>query len=159
MKAQLSEIFFESSSKKDFPDEASRESFFYKYLGFYLEHFPELTLVAEEKRILGYVVAAPDSSIPELNKIQPHLEIFKEHIQKYPAHLHINCHAESRGQGLGSKLITRIEEVLRTSNINGLHIMTGPDSLNRNFYRKLGFTYEFIGDFQGSPILFMGKVL
>ena len=159
MREELREIFFESSTKKDFPDEASRENFFHKYLGFYLEQYPDLTWVAQGDRILGYVAAAPHSSSPELNKLQPHLEVFTEHIHKFPAHLHINCHAESRGQGIGGKLISKIEEELKARNINGLHIMTGPDSLNKNFYRKLGFTYELMGNFQGSAILFMGKVL
>lgn len=157
--SEVKEIFFESSTKKTFKDDAEKGLFFEKYLGHYLRNHPSLCLVAVSDRVLGYVVAAPDSEGEELNKLQPHLETFKKHFVKYPAHLHINCHFESRGLGVGGQLIKAVEALLRSQGISGLHIMTGPDSPNQSFYKKLGFDFQTELNFQGSSILFMGKSL
>lgn len=156
---EVRDIFFESSTKKDFKDEAEKEAFYYKYLGFYLEHFPELCLVAVDEKVLGYVVGSPDTENAELLSIQPHLKTFEEYFNKYPAHLHINCHADSRGRGVGSSLILEMVEALQKRKIKGLHIMTGPDAENKCFYKKLGFNFQVVQDFRGSPILLMGKEL
>lgn len=156
---ELREIYFESSAKKEFKDDEEKKAFYWKYLGFYLTHFPEYVWIAKSHRVLGYVVGMPHSQDEEILKIQPHLKIFEKHFQDYPAHLHINLHAESRGMGLGSKLLTELERQLQRCNITGLHIMTGPDSRNKNFYSRLGFDFEVTLEFGGSPILLMGKRL
>jgi GNAT superfamily N-acetyltransferase len=157
---EIKEIFFESSVKKDFKDEAEKEAFFYKYAGFYLHHFPELCFVAlKEKRVMGYVLGSTITDSDELLKLQPHLKIFASEYVLFPAHLHINCHHESRGMGLGRILIAAFERALNERNINGLHIMTGVNSENRKFYKKVGFDHEVMEDFHGSVILFMGKKL
>lgn len=157
---QVREIFFESSTKKDFKDEAEKESFYEKYLGFYLRHYPELAWVAlDDGQVLGYLVGTSSSCDEELMRIQPHLSVFKKYYKNYPAHLHINCHAQSRGQGIGAQLVKAFEERLKTMNIGGFHIMTGPDALNKKFYQKLGLDFEVVENFHASPILFMGKSL
>ena len=159
MYKEVREIFFESSTKKTFKDEAEKESFYEKYLGFYLNHYPQFAWVARNERVLGYVIVAPETRNPELQKLQPHLQVFDSLFQSYPAHLHINCHHESRGHGVGSKLIHEAEIKLRQLNIKGLHIMTGSDAANKNFYKKLGFDFQTELNFHGSTILFMGKSL
>lgn len=156
---ELREIFFESSTKKEFKDVAEKEAFFQKYLGFYLEHYPELAWVAMSDKVLGYVVVSPESNSEELTKLQPHLKTFDSECEKFPAHLHINCHSDSRGLGVGSKLIHKVVQTLKKNNIKGLHIMTGLASKNRSFYKKLGFSFEVERNFHGSSILFMGKSL
>lgn len=157
---QVREIFFESSTRKEFKDESEREAFFQKYVGFYLDHYPELAWIGfSGEKVLGYLVAAPRSSDPELDKIQPHLKAFEAFFKDYPAHLHINCHHESRGMGLGSQLVRVLVAELKIMRIPGLHIMTGPDSQNRSFYKKLGFDFESEVPFRGTPILFMGRRL
>ena len=159
MNKEVREIFFESSTKKSFKDDAEKEAFYEKYLGFYLRNFPELAWVAMGTRVLGYVIVAPTSDDQKLLELQPHLKIFTEHFASYPAHLHINCHHESRGLGVGSKLIAEAEKKLRALNIKGLHIMTGHDAANKSFYKKLGFDFQTELNFHGSTILFMGKSL
>jgi GNAT superfamily N-acetyltransferase len=160
MLLELREIFFETSSLKEFKDAASKEAFFTKYLGFYLEHYPHFCFVVErDERILGYVAGASESLSDALLSIQPHLEVFRDEISKYPAHLHINFHRDAQGHGFGRKLISHFEGILKTHNINSLHIMTGPDASNRYFYQKLGFTFQIVKDFQTSSILFMGKTI
>lgn len=156
---ELREIYFESSARKDFKDDSEKEAFFWKYLGFYLEHYPEFVWIAKGSRILGYVVGSPLSDDSALYSIQPHLETFKNYFKDYPAHLHINLHSDARGQGLGSKLLKELEEQLQELDITGLHIMTGVDSRNKNFYTRLGFDFQKTLEFSGHPILFMGKDL
>lgn len=157
--AEMREIFFESSTKKDFKDEAEKEQFFEKYLGFYLRHFPDLAFVAVDQRLLGYVVGAPRSDDPELKSLQPHLSTFEQHFLRFPSHLHINCHFEARGQGIGRKLVLALEAELKKRHVNGLHIMTSPDAVNKNFYTSLGFHEQILQDFRGVSILLMGKAL
>jgi ribosomal protein S18 acetylase RimI-like enzyme len=159
MLSEVREIFFKTSAIKEFKDHSSKEAFFYKYLGYYLEHYPQLAFVVVDKNVLGYVVAASETLLKDLVLIQPHLEVFSQEIKTYQAHLHINFHLSAQGQGFGRKLIAQVESVLKSHDIKGLHVMTGPDSQNRFFYQKLGFTFEIVKEFQSSRILFMGKTI
>lgn len=157
---EIVEIFYESSTKKTFKDEDERKRFFEKYCGFYLKTYPELALVAvKDGKVMGYVVASPISEGHEIDALQPHMQVFKEQFHNYPSHLHINCHFESRGLGIGRMLIQALEEKLKLLNIHGVHIMTGVDSENKNFYSRLGFDFTKTLDFNGTPILLMGKKL
>lgn len=155
-KTQVSEIFFESSTKKEFKDQKEKEAFEWKYLGFYLAYYPEYAWIAlQDQQVLGYVLGMPFTQDPSLYAIQPHLKAFEEAFKKFPAHLHINCHADSRGKGVGKVLVNTILQQMRSEGIKGLHIMTGPQSDNRIFYQKLNFNYEFTLN----SILFMGIAL
>lgn len=154
---ELDEIFFESSTKKDFKDAAEKEAFKWKYLGFYLTHYPELLFVAlKDEKLLGYCLGTPVSLRSDLIQIQPHLETFGQYLSIYPGHLHINCHSALRGQGIGSKLISEFIKSLKLLGLPGCHIMTGPYSMNRAFYSRLGFNEEVILAYQGTNILMMG---
>lgn len=156
---ELREIYFESSSRKDFATADEKEAFYEKYLGHYLDHYPEYVWVAREGRILGYMIASPVTHDPELYLIQPHLRVFEEFFEDFPAHLHVNFHPMARGMGLGSKLFSELEKQFQGMKIRGIHIMTGPDSRNKMFYQRLGFNFEKTLDFRGNPILMMGKSL
>lgn len=156
---ELKDIFFESSARKTFADQNERDAFFYKYLGWYLEHYPEFCLIFKAGRVLGYVAFAPETHNEELYGIQPHLKTFEKFYLNFPAHLHINCHAESRGQGVGKQLMDQAFNKLIHLKVPGVHIMTGPDSRNKTFYDRLGFDFHRTLTFQGTPILFMGKSL
>jgi GNAT superfamily N-acetyltransferase len=152
-KDQLSEIFFETSTKKEFKNSEEKETFFWKYVGFYLSHYPEYAwLAVQEGKVLGYVLGMPFTQDPSLFAIQPHLKAFSHEFKNYPAHLHINCHHDARGKGVGKRLVHTLLGQLKAQNIPGLHIMTGPDSENKLFYQKLGFEHEFVMN----SILLMG---
>jgi GNAT superfamily N-acetyltransferase len=155
---ELRDIFFESSSKKEFASAAERESFFRKYFGIYLELYPMHIWIAHKEKVLGYCLGAPifDQRILEL---QPHLEIFRDLMEFYPAHLHINLHHDARGQGLGALLLKALEDDLTNLKISGLHLMTAADARNRAFYQRLGYHHEESRSYQGAAILFMGKRL
>lgn len=157
MKSEIRDIFFESSMKKDFKDAKEKEAFYFKYLGFYLERYPEYSWIAQDERILGYVVASPVSDDHEIFDIQPHMKEFKNFLKDYPGHLHINCHAESRGKGVGTKLVERVEAQMREQHISGLHIITETDAVNQSFYKKLGLNSLGELNFKGSALTLMGK--
>ena len=155
-RAQVDAIFFEASTRKEFKDQEEREAFNWKYLGFYLAHYPEYAWLAlKEETVLGYVVGMPFSHDPSLYLLQPHLKAFASSFEKFPAHLHINCHPEARGLGVGKRLVLQLVEQLKSEGVVGLHILTGSSSDNRFFYEKLGFDSLRI---EGS-ILLMGKTL
>jgi GNAT superfamily N-acetyltransferase len=140
---QISEIFFEASTKKDFKDQIEKDAFFEKYLGFYLTHYPEYAWIAvNDGKVLGYVLGMPKTQDPDLYAIQPHLKAFEEHFMAYPAHLHINCHADARGKGVGRGLVLKLLSQMKVQGVHGLHIMTGPTSENKTFYQKMGFDFE-----------------
>lgn len=152
-RSEVDEIFFEASTKKEFKDANEKEAFNWKYLGFYLAHYPEYAwLAVKDDKVLGYVVAMPFSQDPSLYQIQPHMAAFSDEFKTYPAHLHINCHESARGLGIGRKLMQSLLEQLKAQGVKGLHIMTGPDSENRAFYTKLGFNFEEVRN----SILLMG---
>jgi GNAT superfamily N-acetyltransferase len=155
-RSQIDAIFFEATSKKEFKDQKDKEAFNWKYLGFYLAHYPEYAwLAVKDQRVLGYIVGMPFTQDPSLYQIQPHLVPFADLFKTYPGHLHINCHESSRGLGIGKKLVSKLMDQLKHEGVKGLHIMTGANSDNRCFYTKLGF------DFQENinTILLMGRLL
>lgn len=156
LREQLTEIFFESSTKKDFKDQKEKDAFFWKYVGFYLSHYSEYAWLAiQDGKLLGYVLGMPATNNSDLYAIQPHLEAFKEYFKSYPAHLHVNCHINARGKGIGKLLVLKLLEQLKDENVQGLHIMTGPTAKNKVFYQKLGFNFEV----EINSILLMGILL
>lgn len=61
-------------------------------------------------------------------------------VDRYPAHLHINLSAASRGQGLGKALMSAYLDQLGAASIPGVHLHT--TSLNQaaiGLYRRFGF--------------------
>lgn len=135
---QLEQIFFETSSRKNFADDIDRQNFLYKYLGHYLEHYPQSTFVCiNEDKVLGYITICPDTSADlTLVKFNPNLKQYSDHYRDYPAHLHINMTASAQGTGAGSKLLNYALEQL--SGI-GIHLVTLQNARNLNFYLKNHF--------------------
>jgi ribosomal protein S18 acetylase RimI-like enzyme len=155
-KSLVEEIFFESSTKKEFKDQNERDEFEWKYLGYYLKNYPQYAWIAlKEGKVLGYVLGMPQTIDPELYSLQGHLKAFEEHFKSYPAHLHINCHKEARGQGIGKALAQKLLNQMAAEKIPGLHIMTGVTSENRHFYERLGFDFSVTNN----TVLFMGIAL
>ena len=56
----------------------------------------------------------------------------------YPAHLHINVDKAFRGSGIGSMLMNRFEDYLRSSKVYGARLATISARANR-FFQKQGF--------------------
>jgi ribosomal protein S18 acetylase RimI-like enzyme len=157
-------IFFEASVKKSFSSEEEKKKFRYKYLDWYAQHHPECFFVAvnseTDKTAGGYICGAPDTlADTDLSILHPWFEVFSECFRQYPAHLHINCAASARGQGLGHELLIAFENHMRSKNVAGLHLVTSPDARNVGFYSKNGYTFTKIAHWKGTALLLMGKTL
>lgn len=153
------EIFFLSSSRKNFASPEEKEAFFKKWTDYYLCFAAHLIMVAKDNdgRLLGYLTGCADSrsALSYFAKVNPSYSLFADQFQAFPAHFHINCHPDARGKGVGSQLVNHFIENL--NGIHGAHIVTSPDAENRHFYRKNGFTHELIREWKGIPLLFMGR--
>ncbi|WP_103679213.1 GNAT family N-acetyltransferase [Alkalispirochaeta sphaeroplastigenens] len=157
-------IFWDTAEVKDFSSETEREGFIYKYFSYYMEREPELFFCAfSDHQVFGYICGVADTrQHQELYRCADHIPLFDDLYGEYPAHLHINLAAESRGKGLGGRLIEALEGALRTTGEAwGLHLVTSEGARNAGFYRKNGFTHEVCrGILPEEPrMLFMGKKL
>lgn len=156
---EVMEIFFEASTKKDFASMEERVRFLVKYLGVYVQSYPELCLIAlKDDSVVGYCCGMPNTP-PELYEQVPHLEIFEDQFEEYGAHLHINCSAASRGQGIGQKLMAEFESMMKMEGAEGIHIITSPTARNVQFYKKLNYNHEVLREFNKISLLFLGKTL
>ena len=99
---KIKEIFYLSSSLKEFSTPERKIAFFKRWCGDYLTTYPEEFLIMMEGDIvLGYLSGCIDSK-SSLSVLEvPGLNTFSEQFSLYPAHLHINFHPNCRGRGLG----------------------------------------------------------
>lgn len=154
---QLKDIFFSSSSVQTFSSTEARESFFQRWLGQYLQKFPEWTFLAIlDDEVIGYLVAAPncDKMYRELNI--PGMDIFEAYYDRFSVGLHINVSFKARGQKVGEKLIDALKQKCLNLGKGGIHAITSAGARNVSFYSKLGFDFQVIQNFKGSDLLFMG---
>lgn len=158
---QVEGIFLESSAVQSFESATEKKKFTYKYLEYYKIRYPELFIVASlQNKVIGYICASSDTiSDDELFKSQPHLESFIKYYHDFPAHLHINCHREARGLGIGSLLVKALESVLSKKSIKGLHLITTEESRNVSFYQKHNYNRVFKAAYNGANLILMGKPL
>ncbi|KAA8997399.1 GNAT family N-acetyltransferase [Affinibrenneria salicis] len=145
---------------------------------------PRFAFVMErDGRVLGYVVATPDTVTfesrleaqwwPALREAyagrravtsfdQPLLDaIYQPALTPerltldWPAHLHINLLPEAQGSGWGRKLIEKQLETLRSAGVKGVHL--GASLQNEKvcaFYQRLGFQHIL-----RSNAIYMGQTL
>lgn len=159
---QIKEIFFLSSSIKNFESAEKKELFFKKWCGDYLEYFLEHFFVfidLENLKVYGYICGVKDTTKSmKLLKV-PGLCVFEDLYLEFPAHLHINFHPDARGMGLGTKLVEEFISYLRDDHIKGLHLITSKDSDNTRFYQRLGFDICHERFMNNYGLYFMGKKL
>ncbi len=158
-RAQVTEIFWETSSRTEFASPGEKASFQGRYLDVYLDHYPHHAWVALlDGEVLGYIVGAPDTlGAADVRAANPHLAVFEDMFARYPAHLHINLTARARGQGVGGLLMQALEAQLRQERVPGLHLITSPTARNVSFYLKNGFTHRVERLWEGRPLLMLGK--
>lgn len=157
-KEQLSGIFYASSSVQSFKDEASRVAFFDRWLGQYLNHFPDwVWLALIDQQVIGYIVGSPDINKVLENFNIPGMELFNEFYADFPVGLHINVDGSARGLGVGEKLVSALIEGCLQQHLKGIHAITSPGERNTNFYRKNQFSFEKEVPFKNHSMLFMGR--
>ena len=148
-------IFFLCSSRQTFSDHVERAAWSARWLGPYRQLFSEWIYLAraEEGTIIGYLTGCPDSRLFQ-GKYLPGMEIFEDLYDRFPAHLHINCHPDWRHQGVGTALVSHYLKALAPV-AKGVHIITAADARNQDFYRANGFLFE--EERQG--LVLMGRTL
>lgn len=157
--AQLKEIFFLTSNRKEFSSDLAREEFYRNWTSYYLTYEPDQVYMAfdDHGRLLGYLTGCLNSLRALDKTAMPSLKLFSDLFREYPAHLHINCHPSAQGQGVGSALCTYFFEELETFGSRGVHIVTSPAARNVEFYRKQSFNFTEERELNGAKVLFMGR--
>lgn len=157
---RIRQIFFETSSRRNFSDAAAKEDFWNKWTSYYFVHEPERILLAiENGEAVGYLTGAADSlsAAPYISKSNPSYEVFADQFKIYPAHLHINFTAGARGKGYGRGLIDTFITDLKKLKVGGVHVVTAPGADNVGFYKRSGFSFTVEREWNSAPLLFMGK--
>ena len=163
--ADLDAIFYESSLTKTFPNDAVRAAFRERWLGRYLDAAPRLFHLAlasdadGAERVLGYLAGAlDDPARSERYRDIGYFPRLSDWTARFPAHLHINVASDARSLGIGGALIERFVGDVVTAGLPGVHVVTGAASRNVGFYRRNRFTTTHEFDWQGVPLVFLGRL-
>lgn len=139
--AGIDAIFFAASATQHFESASVRDAFRERWLGRYLEHYPEWFYVAVSSgQAVGYLAGCLEDPAlsPRFSDIA-FFETFADLTPAYPAHLHINLDASYRNAGLGGRLIDLFVADAEAAGVAGIHVVTGYRSRNRTFYLRNGF--------------------
>lgn len=140
--AQIEAIFFTSSNVQQFGDGAERAEFRERWLGRYLDHWPEhvFAAMAADGRIVGYLAGCLDdpAAHPAFADIG-YMPAFADLSRSYPAHLHINLDPGWRNGGIGARLMDAFCAHAAGRRAPGVHVVTGRTSRNVRFYERNGF--------------------
>ncbi len=164
LRRQIEEILLASANPRRVADEGSRAAFLDRWLTRYLEAYPEQVLLAlegaEDGRVLGVLNGCLDSAEAEVFRdLHPYYRLFADLYEDYPAHFHVNCHPDHRGQGVGSRLVQAFVARCRDAGLPGVHLVTAPGLRNVGFYRRNGFTEAVERSEAGRSYLFLGRRL
>jgi GNAT superfamily N-acetyltransferase len=152
-RAAVVEIFFESSVRRNFDDEAAKARFLATWTGWYLtEGAADVWIALDgDGTVAGYLTGCRDSAgTSALTETIPRYRSFADLFDRFPAHLHVNVRAGRRGQGIGTALIERFAEACGT----GLHVVTAPSASNVGFYLRNGF----LAAVEREGLLFLGRM-
>jgi GNAT superfamily N-acetyltransferase len=160
--AEVERIFFASSNRKAFGDEAERRAFKERWLGRYLARDRVHAFVArsDDGSIVGYVIGSlDDPATAERFQDLSYFADFADLTRLYPAQLHINLDAAFRSQGIGARLVEAFAGHARERGAAGVHIITGAGVRNVRFYGRCGFAPLRTCQWEGGELLFMGRRL
>jgi GNAT superfamily N-acetyltransferase len=160
--AEIDAIFFEASATKAFASEEERGAFRTRWLGRYLEHYPEWAYLAlgSDGAVAGYLVGSLDdpARTPLFSDIA-YFERWKELTAGYPAQLHVNVAPGSRGHGAGGRLVEAFVEDARRAGAPGVHAVTARGLRNVGFYTRNGFREAGFLAINGRDLLFLARRL
>lgn len=159
---EVEAIFFEASGIRQFESEAARAAFRGRWLGRYLDHYPNESFVAltSQGAVAGYLVGCLED--PARNALFSDISYFSEFADltaHYPAHLHINVAADFRGRGIGARLIEAFAAHAARAGAPGMHVVTGEGARNNRFYLALGFRKLATTAWNGKQIAFLGRAI
>lgn len=159
---ELDAIFFSSSATQSFASEAERAAFRERWLGRYLDNWPERFWIAtaEGDGIVGYLAGSLiDPAASPLFEDHAYLQAFRHLTRLYPAHLHINVDESWRRAGLGARLITAFCDDARREGSPGVHVVTASGARNVPFYLRNGFAEVGTTDWNGRNLVMLGRPL
>ncbi|MCB0377462.1 MAG: GNAT family N-acetyltransferase [Bdellovibrionales bacterium] len=155
------DIFFLTTKKKTFLSIEAKNSFYERWMSFYLKGIDSGVLLAinEVDQVCGYLSYCIDSKRAKFyfSHWLSYYDLFEDLYAQYPAHLHINAHPDFQGQGVGKTLVHSLIQRLQEAGGCGLHLVTDPDANNVQFYKKMGFLETFCRQINGQDYLFMGQ--
>ena len=158
--ARVTEIFFRSSHSGTSLKGVAKEKFFDCWVGYYLEEIPEQTLLfkTESGNIVGYLTGCLNSAAarPLYGSCFYYSE-FDGFYTEYPAHFHVNCDPEFRGQGIGRKLVETFVGRLKQVGNPGAHLVTGKAARNRRFYERLSFVERATCQLNKTDLVLLGR--
>jgi len=158
----VEEIFHLSSSKQKFDSSDEKLRFLERWTGYYRQNEPQhfLLALAPDGRVAGYLSGCTDSrSARRLYSDIPYYAVFEDFFEAYPAHLHVNCHPEFRGRGVGTELVKAFIKECSACGLAGLHLVTSPGARNVSFYRRCGFDFSLSRTWRETELLFLAMAL
>ena len=135
-------IFWESAYTKTFADETSRAAYHELWFGRYLAHAPSEFLFAlgPQGDVTGYLAGSLASDTPPLPGPDYYALFGPELIARYPAHMHVNVHTDSRNNGIGAALVRTFADHCLANGVPGLHAVTAHGSRSSRFFQKCGLS-------------------
>lgn len=158
----LDRIFFEASHTKTFETNSERQRFRTRWLGRYLEQYPQWAYIAitPDHSVAGYLVGAHDD--PAKTPLFDDIGYFKEMgslTAQFPAQLHVNLGDVHRGAGWGSRLISAFVADLGRAGVPGVHVVTSKGARNARFYEANSFAERGSITWNGRELVFLGRAL
>ena len=157
---QIDAIFFDASSVKVFESDERRMAFRDLWLGDYLSTDQKWFYVAlaGPQTVVGYLAGSTED--PARNARFEELDFYGDFARltlQFPAHLHINIDASHRGRGIGADLIEAFVCDIVEIGLPGVHVVTGWQSRNVRFYKRVGFRQFGISERNGKTRVFLGR--
>jgi GNAT superfamily N-acetyltransferase len=157
---EIDAIFFEASATKSFASAAERAAFRDRWLGRYLEHYPEYFYLAldQDGAVAGYLAGSLDdpARTPIFSDIS-YFRHFADLTAKYPAQLHVNVAPRRRGQGTGGRLVAAFVADAGRAGARGVHVVAARGMRNVGFYLAKGFREAGSLDADGRELVFLAR--
>ncbi len=158
----IEEIFFLSSSVQEFYSAEERRTFLDRWTGYYRSQAAEQILLwrRPDGRVAAYLMGCRDSlATKRLFREVDSYHVFADYFATYPAHFHVNCHPDFRGQGIGSRLVEAFLAACAASAIPGVHVVTLACARNVRFYHKLGLRQPVRRTWRGRELLMLATTI
>src|SRR5215470_668348 len=108
--ADIDEIFFEASARRDFASEEEKQAFREMSLGRYIERHRDSFFVALDDAgcAVGYLAGCLENptTLSHFEDVS-YLKCIEDICREYPAHIHVNISEPYLNRGLGSMLVKR----------------------------------------------------
>lgn len=160
--AAIDDIFFTSSMTQTFADAQARVAFRERWLGRFLQHFPQscYIAIADDGCPVGYICGSlRDPARDPRFADQPHFAAFAAVTPAYPAQLHINVAVQARSTGVGGRLLAAYVAHASANGAPGVHAISARGARNLPFYAANGFPQVAAATVNGRDLVFLGRKL